>query len=275
MRIHPTSTTLLVGAGRMGGALLRCWVAGATTSIVVVESNPSQALKKFTRANRIPVHRSVDGIRNVRIGACVIALKPQVLAAEAPRLRSIAESGAFMLSIAAGTRIATLRAAWGRRARIVRAMPNTPGAVGHGITALYAPANVSAQDRERANALLAGLGQTAWVKTEKEIDIVTAVSGSGPAYVYLLAEALAAAGEAEGLKRHIAELLARATVIGAGALLDADARAPCELRRDVTSPGGTTEAALKVLMGRAGLRNLLGRAVAAARKRAAQLSGSR
>lgn len=259
----------------MGGALLRGWVASGVAPIIVVESNPSPALKKFARSHPIALHESVDDIGSKRIAACVIALKPQVLAVEAKRLARIAGSGALMLSIAAGTRIDSLRAAWGKSARIVRAMPNTPGAIGRGISALYAPRGITRGERSRAQKLLSGLGETLWVKSEDDIDIVTAVSGSGPAYVFLLAEALAAAAEAEGFSRAIAEKLARATVSGAGALLEADARAPSELRRDVTSPGGTTEAALKILMASPGFSELLARAVSAARTRAHELSGDK
>ncbi len=176
-----------------------------------------------------------------------------------------------MLSIAAGTNTATLRNAWGRRARIVRAMPNTPGAIGHGITALYAAKGTTAKDKVLAERLLAALGETVWVKREADIDAVTAVSGSGPAYVFLLAEALAAAAQAEGLSRSLAEKLARATVAGSGALLAADPAPAAELRRAVTSPGGTTEAALNILLAKNGLVPLLRKAVAAARKRAKEL----
>ena len=267
------SATLLVGAGRMGSALLKGWVARHFTPIVVVEPAPAPALKNFARANRIPIFKTAADIGDTTIADCVVALKPQVLANEAQHLRRFAECGALMLSIAAGTRIANLRAAWGPRARVVRAMPNTPGAIGRGITALYAPRRIAADGRKRAERLVVGLGEMVWVKSEQEIDVVTAVSGSGPAYVFLLVEALAAAAEKEGLKRDIAEKLARATIVGAGALLENDARSAGELRRDVTSSGGTTEAALSVLAANPGLRELLARAVSAARKRATELSG--
>jgi pyrroline-5-carboxylate reductase len=151
-------------------------------------------------------------------------------------------------------------------------MPNTPGAIGRGISALYAPANVDAGARAQASHLLGALGETVWVEREALIDVATAASGSGPAYVFLLAEALAEAACAEGLPRAVAEKLARATVTGAGALLDADKRAAAVLRKEVTSPGGTTEAALKVLMAKDGLPALIARAVAAANKRAKELS---
>jgi pyrroline-5-carboxylate reductase len=177
-----------------------------------------------------------------------------------------------MISIAAGTNTATLKKAWGAHARIVRAMPNTPGAIGRGITALYAARGAGAKDKALAKRLLSALGQTLWVKRESNIDVVTAVSGSGPAYVFLLVEALAEAGVAEGLPRAMAQTLARATVAGSGALLDADPARAEILRRNVTSPGGTTEAALHVLLARNGLSPLLRRAVAAARRRARELS---
>jgi pyrroline-5-carboxylate reductase len=186
-------------------------------------------------------------------------------------LRPIARSGALMISIAAGTTIRSLKHAWGKNARVIRAMPNTPGAIGRGISALYAPAGIRAADRKLAQNLLAALGDTLWVNRESLIDSVTAVSGSGPAYVFLLVEALAEAARAEGLSKSAADRLARATIAGAGALLDADQRAAADLRKDVTSPGGTTEAALRVLAASDGLKPLIARAVHAARKRAAEL----
>jgi pyrroline-5-carboxylate reductase len=256
----------------MGSALLKGWSAGGLAPLIAVEPNPSASLKKFTRANAIALASSVEAFAGAHIGACVVALKPQILRTEAPRLKPIAAGGALMLSIAAGTRVESLKHAWGRRARIVRAMPNTPGAIGKGISALYAPRGITKAERTHAESLLTALGETLWVNSEHAIDIVTAISGSGPAYVFLLAEALAAAGEAEGLPRETAERLARATITGAGGLLDSDPRPASELRRDVTSPGGTTEAALEVLM--QSIPALVARAVAAACRRAHALSSN-
>lgn len=255
----------------MGSALLKGWLASGLEPIVAVEPAPSAELKNLARAHGVGLAGNIKSAVAVPVGACVVALKPQVLKTEAVRLRAIADRGGLMLSIAAGTSLAQLRQAWGRSAQIVRAMPNTPGAIGRGITALYAPRNVGTAEKRLAQSLLAGLGEIVWVGSEDEIDTVTAVSGSGPAYVFLLAEALAAAGERLGLPPAIAAKLARATVAGSGALLDADARPAAQLRRDVTSPGGTTEAALKVLMAPDGLEALLIRAVAAARERAVAL----
>ena len=263
--------TLLVGAGRMGRALLNGWVARGIGPIAVAEPFPCAELKSFARQHKILLIDSVDGTFGVSARACVVAVKPQVLRNEAGRLRPIAESGALMVSIAAGTSIAAMRKAWGRRAHIVRAMPNLPGAVGRGIAALYAPSGTSEPLRETAQSLLAGLGDTLWVGREELIDVVTAVSGSGPAYVFLFAECLAKAARAQGLSPKVAERLARSTIMGAGALLEVDRRDPSALRRDVTSPGGTTEAALAVLMRNDALARLTVDAVAAARTRATKL----
>jgi pyrroline-5-carboxylate reductase len=262
---------LLIGAGRMGGALLAGWVKRKIAPIAIVEPKPSAALIKRAKKAKITIHASLtEAPGDVR--ACIVALKPQLLRTEAVHLKSIAQSGALMISIAAGTSIASLTKAWGRSAHIVRAMPNTPGAIGRGISALYAPKKVTDSERALADSLLAALGETVWVGREPLIDAATAVSGSGPAYVFHMVEAMAEAGRAEGLPRDVAEKLARATIVGGGALLDADPRPASELRQEVTSPGGTTEAALKVLMSARGLKALMARAVTAANKRAKQLS---
>jgi pyrroline-5-carboxylate reductase len=262
---------LLIGAGRMGGALLAGWVRRGVGPVIAVEPSPSAALKAFASKNHIALFAHAASIDTVRARACVVALKPQILKAEIGALKPVAQSGALMLSIAAGTSVATMAQAWGRGARIVRAMPNTPGAIGRGISALFAAKTATPKDKALAATLLAALGETVWVGREADIDAVTAVSGSGPAYIFLLTEALADAAVAVGLPRPLAEKLARATVAGAGALLDADPAPPQLLRRHVTSPKGTTEAALKILMAKNGLTPLMRRAVAAARKRAREL----
>jgi len=253
----------------MGGAMLQGWLATGLGPVIAVEPNPASQLKKIKGVRFVD---AIEAIPAGKIRACVIALKPQILRTEAARLRSVAERGAPMISIAAGTSIATLRKAWGAKAHILRAMPNTPGAIARGITAIFRGPNATDADCRLAERLLASLGQTFWVGREKLIDVTTAVSGSGPAYVFLMVEALADAAEAEGMPRAEAEKLARATITGAGALLDADERAPEALRRDVTSPGGTTEAALRVLMDSKGLKALMARAVSAANRRAGELA---
>ena len=261
---------LLIGAGRMGGALLKGWMANGLAPVVVVETNPSPELCKLAKQG-VTLLKNLDEAPK-KIRALVIALKPQILKVEAARLKAIASSGAPVISIAAGSSIKSMKAAWGKSARIIRTMPNTPGAIGEGISALYAPPDVPAKDRQLAEALLAALGEMVWVKRETDIDAVTAVSGSGPAYVFLMVEALAAAGVSEGLPAEVAMRLARKMVIGSGALLKADPASAEQLRKNVTSPHGTTEAALKVLMAKNGLPPLMKRAVFAARKRARELA---
>src|SRR5437764_575229 len=200
--------TLLVGAGRMGGVLLKGWIAQGIGPVAVIEPNENKNLAALARANGIRLFKTIDDASRLPVSACVIALKPQVLRSEAVRLRPIARSGALMVSIAAGTGIPRLRKAWGR-ASIIRAMPNTPGAIGKGITALYAPRGVARDKRRLAERLMASLGETLWVEREAWIDTVTAVSGSGPAYLFLFAEALADAARAQGLPDLVADRLAR------------------------------------------------------------------
>ena len=262
---------LLVGAGRMGSALLKGWIAKNLGPLLVVEPSPSAALEQLAHAKKLELYALIEEVAPRRLSACVVAIKPQILKTEAQRLKPIADAGALIVSIAAGASIKTLARACGSKARVVRAMPNLPGAIGKGITALYAPRRARPVDRATAELLLGALGKVVWVANEPLIDAVTAVSGSGPAYVFLLAEALAQAARAEGLPKGLAETLARATVSGAGALLEADRRSPGALRRDVTSPKGTTEAALNILMANDALAALVARAVAAARRRADEL----
>jgi len=252
----------------MGSALLKGWLARGAKSIAVIEPKPSAELRKLAKAKKIALFSAPSQVKQ-KPSACVVAIKPQVLKGEAATLAGFAGNGALMISIAAGTSVAALAQAWGTKARIIRAMPNTPGAIGHGITGLYAAKGVTAADKKRAVSLLSALGETVWVSKEELIDSVTAVSGSGPAYLFLMAEVLTEAGVAEGLPRAQAEKFARATVSGAGALLAADKAPASALREAVTSPGGTTAAALYVLM--AELPDLIKRAVHAARKRAEEL----
>ena len=262
---------LLVGAGHMGTALIRGWIRAGLGPITAVEPNPSAKLKKLEGPTLVS---DLQRIPHEGWRACVVALKPQVLRAEAAQLKTVAAADTLMISIAAGTSVDFLAKHWGSKARIVRAMPNTPGAVDRGITALFAAPAATPHDRSLATALLSAIGQTVWLKSESQIDAATAVSGSGPAYVFALVEALAAAGVAAGLPPETATQLARATVAGTGALLDADPRDPSELRRDVATPGGTTEAAFKVLLAKDGLEALMTRAVAAAKARAEELTKS-
>jgi len=255
----------------MGGALLKGWLAKQSGPVVVIEPNPSPELRTLAKKKAIALVASPAEVGPKKISFCLVALKPQILKHEAPQLARFAQSGALMISVAAGTHTKLLFKAWGKKARIVRAMPNTPGAIGHGISGLYAAPGTTEADRKKAQSLLSALGQTLWVAKEDLIDSVTAVSGSGPAYLFLMAEAMTEAGVAEGLPRDQAEKLARATIAGAGALLANDPSPASRLREAVTSPHGTTEAALQVLMGKDGLTPLMKRAIHAARKRAEEL----
>lgn len=259
---------LIMGAGKMGTALIRGWTRVGLGPITAIEPNPSDALKE-TCVKIVP---SLEAVPAENWRAAVVALKPHIVRTEASKLKTIAANGALMISIAAGTDTRLLHGAWGEAAAIVRVMPNMAGAIGKGISGLYSVPAVSDTDREFAQVLLAAIGQTVWLDEESLIDAVTAVSGSGPAYIFALVEAMAKAGEAAGLPSETAARLARATVTGAGALLEADSRATPELIRDVATPGGTTEAALKVLKGEGGLPLLMTRAVAAAKARAEELA---
>jgi pyrroline-5-carboxylate reductase len=255
----------------MGGALLKGWIARKIGPVIVVEPKPSPSLRTLAKKKAITLVDAPSQVKAKKLSACVVALKPQILKGEAPVLADFARSGALMISIAAGTHTKSLFQAWGKTARIIRAMPNTPGAIGQGITGLFAARGTTAADKRKATALLAALGETVWLAKEDLIDSVTALSGSGPAYLFLMAEAMTEAGIAEGFSRDQAEKFARATVAGAGALLAADKSAASALRQAVTSPGGTTEAALKVLMADDGLATLMKRAIHAARLRAEEL----
>jgi len=255
----------------MGFALLKGWIAaGRFSPIHVVEPTPSAALKALARKRVITLHARMPETL-LALAAVVLAIKPQALKGEDTPLKALGKAGALVLSIAAGVGTPLLRQKVGRGGPLVRAMPNTPGAIGRGITVLCAGGKLSVADRALAEALMAALGETLWLRDEALMDAVTAVSGSGPAYVFLMAEVLAAAGRAQGLDAAIAERLARATVSGAGALIAGDARPVPELRKEVTSPGGTTEAALKVLMSPDGLESLMQRAIDAATRRGREL----
>jgi pyrroline-5-carboxylate reductase len=264
-------TIVLVGAGKMGGALLEGWLALGLDpgKVAVIEPQPSAAtaalVARGLRLNPNPT--------DVRAQAIVLAVKPQIAPNVAPALAALAGETTVVLSIMAGRTIAFLARAFGPRAAIVRAMPNTPAAIGRGITVAVANAAVSASQRDLAHRLLAATGAVEWVTDEALLDAVTAVSGSGPAYVFLLAESLARAGAAAGLPPELAQKLARATVAGSGELLHRSALDPATLRENVTSPGGTTAAALAVLMGEDGFDRLMEKAVAAATRRSRELAG--
>jgi pyrroline-5-carboxylate reductase len=262
-------TIVLAGAGKMGGAMLSGWLAQGLDPrrSAVIEPHASGDIRahlaKGVRLNPSPQDSGT-------VAAFVVALKPQAFREAASALKPYVDAATLVVSIMAGTTMASLSEILG--GHVVRAMPNTPAAIGRGITVAVAAKDVSAAQRETADGLLRATGLVEWVTDEGLMDAVTAVSGSGPAYVFLLAEELARAGVAAGLPEALATKLARETVSGAGELLHRSDLDAATLRQNVTSPAGTTAAALDVLMGKDGLQSLLTRAVAAATKRSKELA---
>jgi len=269
--IDPSAPLVLVGAGKMGGALLSGWLERGLdpTAVVVIDpAPPEDSIAMLSLAGIVPRAAVPEG---VAAKVVVVAVKPQIIGKVLPGLRPLLGPGTIVLSIAAGTTLASLEAGLGPVA-IVRSIPNTPAQIGRGITGAVANSLVDAAAQALVTGLLEAVGAVVWVDREADIDAVTAVSGSGPAYVFLLAECLAEAAAALGLPAELAARLARATVEGAGELLHRSELSPAELRKNVTSPNGTTAAALSVLMAEDGLGPLMRRAVAAARKRSEELS---
>jgi pyrroline-5-carboxylate reductase len=263
-----SGTILLVGCGKMGGAMLAGWREAGRAVAVVEPKAPIPDASALVAA----VGRAEDLPDGLSPAAVVLAVKPQEAANVVPAYARFAGSAVF-ISIMAGKTVAGLDALLGGGARIIRAMPNTPAAVRKGVTACFAGEGVTEAQKTLADALLAAVGKVAWVAEEGMIDAVTAVSGGGPAYVFLLAEVLEEAAIAEGLPRDLARLLARETVAGSGALLAASTEDAAQLRKNVTSPGGTTAEALKVLMADEAWPGLMRRAIAAATQRSRDLAG--
>lgn len=262
-------TIVLAGAGKMGGAMLSGWMAQGLDAkrVAVIEPNPSDEIKALPAAG---VRLNPSPHEAGAAAALVVALKPQIFREAGPQLRTFAGPSTLVVSIMAGITIGSLRQVCG--GSVVRAMPNTPAAIGRGITVAVAHSDVSAAQRAVADALLRATGTVEWTADESLMDAVTAVSGSGPAYVFLVAEELARAGVEAGLPLELATKLARETVAGSGELLHRSELDAATLRRNVTSPGGTTAAALEVLMAPDGLQSLLTRAVAAATRRSRELA---
>jgi len=263
-----SGTLVLAGAGKMGGAMLSGWLAGGldASRASVIEPHPSDDTRAFA-ARGVTLNPET---KNLTADVLVLAVKPQMFAEAAPQLKSLVGPSTLVVSIMAGTTIAGIAKACG--GKVIRAMPNTPAAIGRGITVAVAANGITQDQRAVADALLRATGEVEWVDDETLMDAVTAVSGSGPAYVFLLAEELARAGVAAGLPEVLATKLARATVSGSGELLRQSDFDSATLRKNVTSPGGTTAAALDVLMSADGFQPLLERAVAAATKRSKELA---
>ena len=262
-------TIALAGAGKMGGAMLTGWLAGGLDAkrVVVIEPMPSPEIAALA-AKGVRLNPSAKDTGTVE--TLVVAVKPQSFREAGAALKPFAGPATLVVSIMAGATIASISEICG--GAVVRAMPNTPAAIGRGITVAVAANNVSAAQRALADALLHAIGAVEWVDDETLMDAVTAVSGSGPAYVFLLAEELARAGVEAGLPAELATRLARETVAGSGELLRRSEASSATLRQNVTSPGGTTAAALEVLMGADGMQQLMIRAIAAATKRSKELA---
>jgi len=263
-------TVMLAGAGKMGGALLEGWLkAGLPASQVAVrDPGPPPEIQSLLAANKIALNADPKG----EVAALILAVKPQVAPDVLPALSQFAGSGTAVISIMAGRTISFLEQSFPSSA-VIRTIPNTPAAIGRGITVAVPNKRASAAARSLTDALLRSTGPVEWIEDENLMDAATAVSGSGPAYVFLLAETLARAGEKAGLSKELAAKLARETVSGAGELLHRSELPAAKLRENVTSPNGTTAAALKILMGEAGFEKLLEDAVAAATRRGKELAG--
>ncbi|QFU17269.1 pyrroline-5-carboxylate reductase [Microvirga thermotolerans] len=266
------SSLVLVGAGKMGGAMLEGWLAEGMPpqGIAVIEPRPSEEMARLCGERGVALNPKEPAAPEV----LVLAIKPQMLDEAAKDLDALVGSGTLLVSILAGKTIGDLRKRLPTARAVVRAMPNLPASIGRGATGAAASSEVTEAQRLVADALLRSVGAVEWLPSESLIDAVTAVSGSGPAYVFHLVECLAEAGIAAGLPADLSQRLARATVAGAGELLFRSDLSAATLRQNVTSPGGTTAAGLQVLMADpGGLKALMRETVAAAKKRAEELAG--
>ena len=272
MALNIDGTLVLAGAGNMGGALLSGWLAQGLDPkrVIVQDPSPSPVIAAILAEAGIA---SVPTVKLAEPPAVLLmAVKPQVMEDVFPGLARQAGPDTVVLSVAAGRTIASFEKHLPARTAVVRSIPNTPSSVGRGITAAVCNAHVTAKQRALCESLLRGVGEAVWVEREEQIDAATAVSGSGPAYVFLLAECLAEAGRKAGLPADVAAKLARWTVAGAGELLHQSDLPPDQLRRNVTSPNGTTHAALQVQMADGGMQPLMDAAIAAATRRSQELA---
>jgi pyrroline-5-carboxylate reductase len=272
MSISLTGTLVLVGAGKMGGAMLQGWLAAGTDPKKIVTLDPfaPDEMKTFLASNNVSLNPPIASITNAEV--ILVAVKPQMIDAVLPTIVGLGTSRPLILSVAAGKTIATFERYFGTAAAVIRTIPNTPAAIGRGITAMCANSNVSARQLQLAIDLLGAIGEVVTVDHEDLIDCVTAVSGSGPAYVFYMTECLAAAAEKIGIPPALAMQLARATVAGSGELMRVTGIEAATLRQNVTSPKGTTYAALQVLMADDGMGPLFEKAVKAAATRSKELA---
>ncbi|MDH3195587.1 MAG: pyrroline-5-carboxylate reductase [Hyphomicrobiales bacterium] len=274
MMLEAAAPLVLIGAGKMGSAMLSAWLANGLDpcGVTIIDPGLDDARRRDLAGQGVGLAaRASDAALKAPAKILVLAVKPQTMDAVLADAATLAGPDTVVVSIAAGIRMARLATAFGSGQALVRIMPNTPAQVGAGMAVAVANDALKAGDRALVDALMAATGATAWIDDEALMDAVTAVSGSGPAYVFYLAECLAAAGRAAGLDEALAEQLARQTVAGGGALLDAASEPAAVLRDNVASPGGTTAAALAVLMADDGLKALMEKAVAAAKARSIEL----
>lgn len=270
--LRDVGPVMLVGVGNMGLAMAKGWVdAGLPpNNLVLVAPRPSEAAQQFADDNGITIHAEASGLQP---NILVLAVKPKILESVAEGLAPVIGPHTIAVSVAAGIGLERLTRAFGTD-KVVRTMPNTPTQVGKGVTGAVSGPDVTPDDRAKVEALMAAGGIVPWFDDEADIDVVTAVSGSGPAYVFHMVEALAAAARAQGMDDAMADRLARQTIVGAAALLEADPASATVLRQNVTSPNGTTAAGLSVLMGDKGLTDLVTRTVEAAKSRAEEMGRS-
>ena len=263
---------LLVGSGKMGTALLGGWLDHGLLKGDVLVIEPADAGRSAVSARGVEAIAGPDEIPDRAFRAIIFAVKPQMMADVLPAYREVVAKDAMVISIAAGTAIERFENMFSQTTPVVRAMPNTPAAIGQGATALFANPKVSDHQRALAEALMAAVGSVHWLDSEEQMHGVTAMSGGGPAYVFLLIETLARAGIEAGLPEALAWPMARTTVIGSGALAAASEEPAATLRKNVTSPGGTTQAALEVLMADDGIQPLFDQAIQAAADRSRELA---
>ncbi|HEV7260613.1 MAG TPA: pyrroline-5-carboxylate reductase [Bosea sp. (in: a-proteobacteria)] len=264
---------VLIGAGKMGGAMLEGWlrIGMNPAGISLIDPKPSDEMAALAAEKGMAINPDPHSLASVEV--LVLATKPQMLDTAAPAVQALIRPHTLLISILAGKTLGDLSARLPNANAVIRAMPNLPASVQRGATAAAAGPGVTSAQRAMADALLGSIGTVEWLESEGLIDAVTAVSGSGPAYVFHLVECLAAAGKIAGLPDDIAERLARATIEGAGEMLHQSPLSPATLRQNVTSPAGTTAAGLEVLMAEDGLKPLMIKTVAAAKRRAGELSG--
>jgi pyrroline-5-carboxylate reductase len=269
---HKPLNIALIGCGKMGGALVDGWLqSGIAQHIQIIDPEEPSSIIASASEDKISWSKSANNIKG-QPDVCVIAVKPQIINEVCDNLKDTLSSETQIISIAAGTKISLFEEYFGNEHPITRVMPNTPASIGKGISVLVSNNQTSQAKKNIATSMMEAVGSTEWIDDESLIDAVTAVSGSGPAYIFLLIETLAKAGEKAGLSADMAIKLARKTVTGSAALAEAYPDISADtLRENVTSPGGTTEAALKILMGKNGLQELMDKAVEAATNRGKEL----